>query len=71
MRYSEDWRDEDQIPDTDGIEEMREDFKLKRARASGLSNVHIWVVVGLVLGVLASDSPINPSSRGKSIKPKF
>ena len=30
-----DWRDENQIPDTDGIEEMRED--LKRARAE--SNV--------------------------------
>jgi len=33
---TEDWREENQIPDTDGIEEMRED--LKRARAeSGVS----------------------------------
>ena len=31
---TEDWRDENQIPDTDGIEEMREDLKRERAESS-------------------------------------
>jgi hypothetical protein len=31
---TEDWRDENQIPDTDGIEEMREDLKRARAESS-------------------------------------
>jgi hypothetical protein len=31
---TKDWRDENQIPDTDGIEEMREDLKRARAESS-------------------------------------
>ena len=31
---AEDWRDENQIPYTDGIEEMREDLKQARAESS-------------------------------------
>ena len=59
---TEDWRDENQIPDTDGIEELREDLKRARAESSvsvhesrsggsvilyyNLIYFHIWVVVG-------------------------
>ena len=31
---TEDWRDENRIPDTDGIEEMREELKRARAESS-------------------------------------
>jgi len=31
---TEDWRDRNQIPDTDGIEELREDLKRARAESS-------------------------------------
>jgi hypothetical protein len=31
---TEDWREENEIPDTDGIEEMREDLKRARAASS-------------------------------------
>jgi hypothetical protein len=33
-KLTKDWRDENQIPDTDGIEEMREDLKRARAESS-------------------------------------
>lgn len=52
------WRDENQIPDTtNGIEEILE-------ASESRSNVHIWVVVGRVLGVLSRVDLQNSQSLG-------